>query len=372
MSDTPIVSVIMPVYNGAKYLREAIDSVLSQSCSQLELIAVNDGSTDSSGAVLDWYARTDDRVRVFHQKNQGVVAALNKGLAEARGKYVARMDSDDICARRRLAKQVALMESRPEVGVCGTGWSYLGRRGGAALPVTDDKEIRAAQMFWPCIAHPTAMMRRELIAKHDLYYNTEFKQAEDYEFWLRFSRHCKMVNIPEPLLHYRVCGEQATSKHESEVREWSSFVHRQAIMHLGIEPSEEDLELHRSLAGSPIPKSLDYVQRAEAWLLKLANANETKHVYDVDALRRVFFQCWYSFCSQAAEMGLWTWPIFRESALSYGFNIPVRYCVSFVVRYALRDRARAAYYRLSKFDTVWRMVAMLNPRTAKSASGDPS
>jgi hypothetical protein len=372
LSDTPTVSVIMPVHNGAEHLREAMDSVLCQSITRLELIAIDDGSTDDSGAILDWYERTDDRVRVFHQENAGVASALNKGLAEARGKYIARMDSDDICARGRLAKQLGVMRIHPEVGICGTGWSYQGKRRGVVIPKTTDADIRASQIFCPSIAHPTVMVRRELIVKYDLHYNTEFKQAEDYEFWHRLSPYCKMANIAEPLLRYRVRDEQATSLHESDVQRWSSRVHERAICALGIDPSEEDLEIHGALAGGSVPRLPDCIQRAEAWLLKLTDANENKRIYDADALRCVFFERWYSFCSRAAELGMWTWPAFRQSKLIAGFGIPTRYGVSFAARYVLRSRTRAAYYRLSRFDSVWRSVATLLPRTATELSGDAS
>lgn len=370
MKKGPLVSVVMPVYNGARYLREACESVLSQSLTCLELIVVNDGSTDGAEKILNQFAQADDRVRVFHQDNKGVAEALNKGISEARGKYIARMDSDDICMPDRLAKQVDFMESHPEVGLCGAGWCYTGKRSGMVIPAADDARIRAVQMFWPCLSHPTVMMRRELIIKHDLYYDTGFKQAEDYELWLRFARHTKMANIPEPLLIYRVFEKQATTMYGFEVHEWSSLVHKQAIRLLGIEPSEEELDLHRSLAGSSSPKSLAYIKRAEKWLLKLAAANETTRAYDTDALSKVFFGCWYSACSRAAEQGIWAWSVFKKSKLCKGFTIPAHYSISFAVRYALRDRTRAMYYRLSKFDTVWKAAAVLTPRAVKGRLGD--
>lgn len=367
MNATPEVSVVMPVHNGAEYLREAVDSILAQTLTDLELIAIDDGSTDTSNAILKNYALADKRIRVICQDNAGIATALNRGISEARGAYIARMDADDICAPDRLARQVKFMNTRPTTGLCGTGWSFIGRRKGSVVPVTDDAGIRAAQLFRPSIAHPTAMIRRDLITKYDLWYNTELKQAEDYELWLRLSRHAKMANLPESLLSYRVTDSQATSRCESEVSEWSSVAHRQAIERLGIEPTDEELRLHRFLAGNTAPKSLERVKNAEAWLLKLLDANEKTHAYDKAAFRRVIFERWHSFCSRAAEKGLWAWPTFKKSRLSEGVDLPAHYGASFFARYVLRDRTRAVYYRLLRFDGVWKVVTAFSPRS-KDAS----
>ena len=304
----PLVSVIMPVYNTAEYLDEAVRSILGQTLDDFEFIIVDDGSTDGSRKILNQYV--DKRMKVKHQENRGIVASLNRGLELARGKYIARMDSDDISLPDRLAKQIAFMESHVEVGICGTACCLFGDECGITRPKTESEEIKSWLLFGPCMAHPTVMMRRDLILEHGLFYNPEFKQAEDYELWLRFSQHCEMANLPEPLLLYRVRGEQATTRHKSEVYRWSSLVHAQAIRLLGIEPTDEELELHSSLHESRLVKSREYLDQVESWLLKLLRANKT------DALARILLERWRDVCANEHELGFWILRKFRSSQLT--------------------------------------------------------
>ena len=120
MSTNPLVSVLMSVYNGDRYLDEAIDSILSQTYENFEFIIINDGSTDHTKDILSSYSNQDNRIRVFHQKNHGLTFSLNRGLELSRGKYVARMDADDISSPRRLEEQINYLRANPEVGVLGT------------------------------------------------------------------------------------------------------------------------------------------------------------------------------------------------------------------------------------------------------------
>lgn len=315
MDHTPIVSVVMPVYNAAEYLGEAVDSILGQTFGDFEFIIINDGSTDGSGEILDRYQQSDDRVRVIHQENSGVAATLKRGLESARGKYVARMDSDDISLPNRLEKQVAFMESHPEVGVCGTACRLFGDSSGVTMPKTESEEIKSWLLFGPCMAHPTVIMRRDLIVKHNLYYNMEFKQAEDYELWIRFSQYCEMANIPEPLLLYRVRDKQATTEFRSEVCRWSGLVHKMAIGSLGIEPTDEELDLHLSFHSASFPKSREYVEQFEKWLRKLLEANNNNKVRDGKAFARVLFECWRCLFAGEVELGVWMWKRFTRSEL---------------------------------------------------------
>ena len=316
MKPSPMVSVVMPVHNTAQYVREAVGSILGQSLQDFEFIMIDDGSTDGSAEILDSYQEKDGRVRIFHQDNNGIAAALNKGIELARGKYVARMDSDDISLPERLAKQVALMESNPEVGICGTACRLFGDNCGITKPKTESEEIKSWLLFGPCMAHPTVMMRRQLIVDKHLYYDPWFKQAEDYELWVRFSQHCEMANIPEPLLLYRVCDKQATTQFRPEVHRWSGFVHKQAMKVLGIEPSDAELELHLSLHALRFHRSREYVERVEAWLCKLLDANNAAKAFHPEALSRVVFEFWRYVCAADCELGLWIWRKFRKSELT--------------------------------------------------------
>ncbi len=349
MQTSPIVSVVMPVYNTDQYLRDAVDSILNQTLVDLELIMIDDGSTDGSGEILDHYARSDDRVLVIHQDNQGIARTLNTGLNLARGKYIARMDGDDISLPDRLVVQTAFMDRRPEVGICGTACRLFGDTSGLSWTTTDPDEIKSRLLFWPCMSHPTVMMRRDLVVRERLYYDADFEQAEDYELWLRFSRCCRIANVPDVLLLYRTRRSQATSAFDEDVRRWSLIVQKRAIADLGIEPSDDELDVHRSLFTSSFEVSRDYVRRVETWLCKLLDANLRSQVCEPAAHARVLFERWSAVCASQSELGLWAWKTFRNSKLFA----------------AGRQSSRA-----SSLPLVWRFVrARISTRLDSSAAG---
>lgn len=208
---SPIVSVVMPVYNGSKYLKEAIDSILNQTFTDFELIVVNDGSTDDSEKIILSY--NDQRIRYLKNKqNSGICTTLNKGLNNANGKYIARMDCDDISMPERLAKQVGYLECHPDIGALGTDIITFGE--GRADKyfnfVHNHYECRAGLLFFTCFAHPTVMLRASIINEYDLRYDDEYRGLEDYELWYRMSEYTEMTNLPEALIKYRLHKAQLT------------------------------------------------------------------------------------------------------------------------------------------------------------------
>ena|GEM_PF-6142462 len=210
VADPPLISVVMPVFNGAKYLSDSIQSILGQSFSNFELIIVDDGSTDDSFDVaLKW---KDDRIRIFpSQQRRGVAAALNTGIRVARGEFIARMDCDDIAHSTRLAEQLKYLSAHADVGALGT-WAQIlqidGTLGHFLKQQADSARISA--LIWrQCpLLHPTVMFRRELF---DAFAYDEEAIAEDYDLWYRMVRAgVKLANIRRVLLKYRVHPRQVT------------------------------------------------------------------------------------------------------------------------------------------------------------------
>jgi glycosyltransferase involved in cell wall biosynthesis len=202
---TILVSVVMRVYNGERYLRDAIESILGQTFSNFELLVVNDGSTDGTPAVLSEYRR-DPRVRVIKQPNSGANAAASRGVREARGTYVAIMDADDRSDPHRLAKQVAFLEQNADHVLVGSAMRIINEQG---RPVAyrqyplDDDSLRAATMIHNPFGHSTICFRRaEALACGG--YTTEFDGAEDFDFNVRLRMLGKAANLPEALVDYRV------------------------------------------------------------------------------------------------------------------------------------------------------------------------
>ncbi len=207
----PTVSVVMPAYNAEKYLREAIESILSQTYDDFEFIIINDGSTDKTKEIILSYS--DPRiVYIENEQNSGICVTLNKGLDAARGKYIARMDSDDIAIPRRLETQVRYMDANPKIGASGSDIEIFGE---GITPYiftqlhTPD-ECSAGLLFNSCFAHPSVIIRKDILDQYNLRYKDEFRGLEDYELWWQISRHSGINNIAQPLLRYRHHKAQVT------------------------------------------------------------------------------------------------------------------------------------------------------------------
>jgi hypothetical protein len=207
------VSVVMSVLNGEKFLPEAVDSILKQSFRDFEFIVIDDGSTDSSGAILESYQKKDPRVRVYHQENRGLVESLNRGCAMARGKYLARMDADDIAIKERLMLQVRFMEEHPEVAVLGGAVEVIdstGRWLDTSVNPSGDSQLKLDALRGNCpFWHSTVLMRKDVFVSVGGYRKVVV-DCEDYDLWLRISDRYQLANLKEVLTKYRLHPDQVT------------------------------------------------------------------------------------------------------------------------------------------------------------------
>lgn len=201
----PAISVILPVYNAERYLTTALQSVLDQTLRDFEVIAIDDGSTDGSLAILNSLAAGDERVRVISRPNQGLVATLNEGIEAARGACIARMDADDICMPQRFERQWQRLQAEP--GLVAVGSRVLAIDpddqvlGIEPLPLTHEKIDRAHLDGQSTICHPAVMMRAEAVRAVGGY--RELVPVEDFDLWLRLAEVGRLANLDEPLLKYR-------------------------------------------------------------------------------------------------------------------------------------------------------------------------
>lgn len=220
-----LVSVVMPCFNAATHLNEAVDSILRQTYQALEFIIIDDGSTDDTATILA--AITDPRVIVLrNERNLGVVESLNRGFAAARGEFIARMDADDVALPDRLARQVARFQADPDLAVLGTGVSYIDVAGRARrpprLPPQTNLGIQWRLLSSNCLHHPTVMFRRrDLISS---LYSPEFRDIEDWELWFRLSASMKFAALPQRLLRHR--------RHSASVSAQRQTTQRDAVAHL--------------------------------------------------------------------------------------------------------------------------------------------
>jgi glycosyltransferase involved in cell wall biosynthesis len=203
----PLISVLLPCYNVATFLRIAIRSILDQTLADFEIIAIDDGSSDGSHAVLQELAKTDPRLKVFRQQNAGIVAALNRALKEARGHYLARMDGDDISYPERFARQVALLDERKDLAVVGCGYHLIDQEGHLLATRKVRADLPQTDIFQPMpvlgtVCHPTAMMRREVLEQVGGYRDV-FRFAEDLDLWCRIGEIGNIGNVTDPLFAWR-------------------------------------------------------------------------------------------------------------------------------------------------------------------------
>lgn len=215
--NAPAVSVILPVYNCEKFLARAIQSVLDQSLSNFELIIINDGSTDRTEFII--LSFPDPRIIYLkNENNKGLIFSLNRGIEIAQGKYIARMDADDICLPQRFEIQKKFLDAHPETAVVASTIRFINENDEPTgeWPLDQKsishKQIRRMMLKENCIAHPTVMGRMEVFRKFK--YKTYQKNIEDYDLWLRMlNRQLKIEKIAEPLLLYRVHSNSITGIH---------------------------------------------------------------------------------------------------------------------------------------------------------------
>lgn len=311
-TQSPRVTVVMPVYNGARYLREAIDSILLQSFRDFELLIIDDGSTDASAEIVRSYG--DSRIRLLtSQRNMRIAATLNRGLDEARGEYIARMDADDICHLRRLEKQVSFLDANPAFGVCGTRARAFGTARYLIRHPAKPEQIRCRLLFNTAFVHPSVIMRRSLLQEHGLRYG-ELRHFEDLELWQRAADHFPCANLDISLLMYRVAQRSAFHGADSaEQRETYRRIDREALGRLGIDATEEDLEIHHGLRNRSAGADLDCVEK---WLLRLRDANRHAGRYCADVFEPMLADYWFVACSRARTLPAGGWERFAGSSLA--------------------------------------------------------
>ncbi|MBA3566044.1 MAG: glycosyltransferase, partial [Actinobacteria bacterium] len=275
MSPGPLVSVLLAVSNGEQHLRAAVESVLRQTVSDLELIVVDDGSRDATPELLS--AVDDARLRVLrNDERRGLAASLNRGLDEARGRYVARLDADDVAFPRRLERQLQRMVSGSQVAVAGSAVLDLdasGRPGTLHLMPSGSVAVRWAALFSSPFFHPSVLVDREVLERHGLRYDSEYLESEDYDLWTRLLVHGEGDNLRAPLVLYRVHPGQASQARRSIQRDFQRRVALREIRGVAFDLDPERVELAwRVGAGERI--AVDQLEDGAAAYVELLRAFE--------------------------------------------------------------------------------------------------
>ena len=251
----PLISVIMPVFNAQKYLVDAVASIIEQTSRDWELICINDGSTDHSGQILEWFASQDNRVRVVNQQNLGIVAALNGGCAIARAPLICRMDADDIALPDRLERQALYMRRNPNCTVVGGAIIEIDGDGEPlnVSQLSADHEAIVNQLLHRGTGHfhPTTMIRAAALEAVGGY-RKQYQWVEDHDLWLRLAQRGRLANLVDPVLCYRQHAESVCWRRASQQRQLMNTLLREAYAARGLEtPASVILETEapRSSAG---------------------------------------------------------------------------------------------------------------------------
>lgn len=313
----PRVSILMPVYNAGQYLSTALDSILSQSFRDWELILINDGSTDDSESIIMQY----DDERIYYIKNTinlKLIKTLNKGIDYCGGQYIARMDADDICHPDRLKQQVEFLDSHPEYLMCGTSASVIdhnGKKTGKIHNLTKNDYLQINLMFSPSFIHPSMLIRREVLQQNR--YNENYKHVEDYELWCRIAKQGKVANIDAELMEYRWHDSNISVVHNKVQEELKDKIIKDEIGRLGIITTEEELHYHKITfrlynLGSRQAVSIDSFKKVSSWFSKLIKQNSIKQVYNQSALIAFLWSRWTVLCISQKKYGKIIFPSFAR------------------------------------------------------------
>lgn len=306
----PLTSVLIPCHNATLWLRDAVESICRQSHRNLEILIYDDGSNDGSTLMIEQLANEDHRIVAMGEaKNRGIVHALNAMLGAANGRYIARMDADDISLPQRIEQQIKFIESE-KIDLCGTWFQEFGR----GIPrnvrwFSGTEELHAALLFQNTICHPTILARREVF--DEFQYREDYNLAEDYDFFIRADVKFRLKNLPEVLLRYRRHPQQATRARRAKMEEVTCRIRHEALCARGFKPSPEEVHIHNLIRAPSSISSIEDLKKIEQWLAKLLI-----HFESPDA-RRVIASQWTRAAIRAAPLGREMWNAYRTSPL-YG------------------------------------------------------
>lgn len=280
----PSLTVLLPVYNGAQYIAEAIESILTQTFADFELLVINDGSTDNTLTILEQLATRDARIRVVSRENRGLIATLNQGLLLSKTGIIARVDADDVALPYRLERQVAFMKAHLNVDVCGAGIVFY-ETGEEMLRAESHEELRVLALFNTPVFHPTVIMRKSSVLAVGGY-SSDAPCAEDFDLWERMLHAgYKFANLGEVVLRYRLHHDTNRAKYHTQMTSTMLRICGRQLERLGLPVDASSLALHR-ICCAPCPETPAMRSRLVDWLRGIEKANLVRPQYPKEILNR--------------------------------------------------------------------------------------
>ena len=344
----PLVSIIMPVYNGEKYVADSINSILNQTYKNIEFIIINDGSNDKTSSIISSYK--DNRIIfIKNDKNNGIVDSLNYGFSIANGNYIARMDSDDISHLKRIEKQVRFMETNIDIDFCGSWGKDIKTKKYIKTPFSNDEIV--ATLFFTCpFLHPSMFFRKKIMQKFtntdqtskkninnkniafykcNILYDKNYEFAEDYELWTRLCEKANVANIQESLIFLRFHENNTSLIEKERQRVVVKKIHEKLYLKNKIVFSKEELDCYEDICDfsykEKINKNIEnkeaenYLLLCENVLLKIKSAFLYKKFF-----LKIIGRYWFLICYQCLKNKFDIFHIYKKSKLTkfYTPNIP--------------------------------------------------
>jgi len=268
---TPKITVLMPVYNCEMFVKEAVESILNQTYVDFELLIIDDASTDSTVSIIKSF--NDSRIKLIKKKlNTGLTNSLNQGLKLAKGKYIARMDGDDVSLPLRLAKQVTYLEANPEVVLCGTSYEIIDEEKRTIIPEKHN-DIKLALLKDNCIAHPSVMIRKKILEEFSIFYDAAKEPAEDYALWIQLLSVGKLHNLQEVLLKYRMHNSSVSRKRDEEQEKRAIEIKLQLLSQLDIDLKDQECEILKKCFKKRVTIDFDEIKVFKQLHAKLIASN---------------------------------------------------------------------------------------------------
>jgi len=252
-----LVSVLLPVYNAEQTIGKTLSKILNQTYENIEIIIINDGSTDSSEQIIKRYAETDSKIKLFSRANHGLIDTLNFAISKASGQFLVREDADDYSTADRIEKQVTFMQANKDIVVCGSDYKTFGSSQ-TKIKMSHTPEICGAEVyFYPPVSHPSTIIRKSFLMEHGLSYSTKYKHCEDYALWVDIVRHGGCITNIDGVLHnYRNHEKQVSVTNSRESTKNHYLLIQEQLADLSVNVSPPILN-HLHYADKSFLKELD-------------------------------------------------------------------------------------------------------------------
>jgi len=272
------VTVLLSVYNGAEFLAETINSVLTQTYTDFDFLIINDASTDNSEEIILSYK--DSRIQyLINEQNLGSIGSPQKGMDLIQSDYIARIDQDDLWQPSKLEKQIDFLDSNPEIGLCGTSIELIGDRTGVRMFPISNEPLKVGFLFGCLMSHPSVIFRKSFLIESGLRYSPEYYLADDYKMWIDCLNHTQIYNIPEVLVSYRQHESQICSIHAPEQLIVKNRVRLEMLERIYPNTTEEEQKFHLETFVEQKIQSVNDYKKCIAWKKTLQWQNKLNGFY---------------------------------------------------------------------------------------------